>query len=290
MHNYRVIVKELCFLTNHNHSNIMHLRTLQLHRDCDNMFFLLALFHNYSLHTWTSSYTLYIYILGLKRSLRMFQRFEACTSSGVNKIASKVCTFDYTHAHFNTFLKLKKMASSTGSSGSSSSSHDVSRKISDVWKYFTKTSDKKKAICSICHKELAYSGGTTNLRDHVSSKHPLQYFPAGNTATGGKTASLDGFVRPSKCSEARAKGITDRVSQMVVQDLRPIRLVECEGFWNLLSYLEPGYTLPSRKQFSSDIIYKFETCKDKLKKRLEAEALSIALTTDICAAWPQRHI
>ena len=141
--------------------------------------------------------------------------------------------------------------------------------------------DKKKAICSICHKELAYSGGTTNLRDHISLKHPLQYFPAGKTATGGKTASLDGFVRPSKCSEARAKGITDRVSQMIVQDLQPIRLVECEGFRNLLSYLEPGYTLPSQKQFSSDIIHKFETCKDKLKKRLEAEALSIALTTDI---------
>ena len=155
------------------------------------------------------------------------------------------------------------------------------RKISDVWKYFTKTPDKKKAICSICHKELAYSGGTTNLRDHVSSKHPLQYFPAGKTATGSKTTTLDGFVRPSKCSEARAKGITDRVSQMIVQDLRPIRLVECEGFRNLLSYLEPGYTLPSRKQFSMEINHKFEACKDKLKKCLEAEALSMALTTDI---------
>ena len=128
------------------------------------------------------------------------------------------------------------MTSSVGSSGSSSSSHDVSRKISDVWKYFTKTPDKKKAICSICHKELAYSGGTTNLHDHVSSKHPLQYFPAGKAATGSKTASLDGFVRPSKCSKACAKGITDRVSQMIVQDLRPIRLVECEGFRNLLRY------------------------------------------------------
>ena len=155
------------------------------------------------------------------------------------------------------------------------------RKISDVWKYFTKTPDKKKAICSICHKELAYSGGTTNLRDHVSSKHPLQYFPAGKTATGSKTTTLDGFVRPSKCSEARAKGITDRVSQMIVQDLRPIRLVECEGFRNLLSYLEPGYTLPSRKQFNMDINHKFEACKDKLKKCLEAEALSMALTTNI---------
>ena len=72
------------------------------------------------------------------------------------------------------------------------------RKISDVWKYFTKTPDKKKAICSICHKELAYSGGTTNLRDHVSSKRPLQYFPASKTPTGSKTTTLYGFVRVSR--------------------------------------------------------------------------------------------
>ena len=138
----------------------------------------------------------------------------------------------------------------------SDSQSDVSsiRKISDVWKYFTRTPDKKKAICSICHKELAYSGGTTNLRNHLSSKQPLQYFPASKTPAGSKTTTLDGFVRVSKCSEARTKSITDRVSQMIVQDLRPIRLVECEGFRNLLSYLEPGYTLPSRKQFSMDSI------------------------------------
>jgi len=36
---------------------------------------------------------------------------------------------------------------------------------------------------------------------------------------------MDDFVRRTKCSEARAKSITDRISQMIVQDLRPIRVV-----------------------------------------------------------------
>lgn len=40
--------------------------------------------------------------------------------------------------------------------------------------------------------------------------------------------------------KAHAKGITDRVSQMITQDLPLIRMGECEGFWNLLSYLENG--------------------------------------------------
>ena len=94
--------------------------------------------------------------------------------------------------------------------------------------------DKKKAICSICQKVLAYSGGTLNLCEYLSSKHSLQYFSACSDmpTTGSKMKRLDGFVQPFKCTEARAKGITDRVSQMIVQDLWLIRMVECEGFQN----------------------------------------------------------
>ena len=102
--------------------------------------------------------------------------------------------------------------------------------------------DKEKAICYICQKPLAYSDSTSNLHKHLSSKHLLQYFSARSdkTITGSKMKTLDGFVKPSKCMKAPAKGITDQVSQMIVQDLRLIRMGECEGFQNLLSYLENG--------------------------------------------------
>ena len=175
------------------------------------------------------------------------------------------------------------MASEAGSSNSQSDVFST-HKVLDIWKYFTKMADKKKAICSICKKALAYSGSTRNLREHLSSRHSLQNFSAGSckTTTGNKAiTSLDGFVKSSKCTEARAKEITHRVSQMIVQDLRPIRIVECEGFQNLLNYLEPGYTLPSRKQFTVDITYKLKMCKEKPKKCLEDETPSMALTTNI---------
>ena len=127
-------------------------------------------------------------------------------------------------------------AASSSSGGSSSSSgvtssdsnstrikevkeHDEysARKVSDVWKYFTKTPDRKKAVCSLCDREFAYSGGTTNLRDHLSAKHSLQYSTASKPTT--ERTTLDDFVKRTKCSEARAKNITERVSQMIVQDL-----------------------------------------------------------------------
>ena len=58
--------------------------------------------------------------------------------------------------------------------------------------------------------------------------------------TGSKTKTLDGFVKASKCMKVHVKVITDRVSHMIVQDLWLIRMGECEGFQNLLSYLENG--------------------------------------------------
>ena len=143
----------------------------------------------------------------------------------------------------------------------SESSGNSFRKVSDVWNYFTKLSDKKKAVCSICRKELAYLGGTTNLRDHLTSKHALHYYSADKKNESQKK-TLDGFVTRSRCSDACSKNITDRVTEMIVKDLRPIRTVECEGFRNLMNYLEPGYVIPSRKQFAADIIFKHTKCQE----------------------------
>jgi len=81
------------------------------------------------------------------------------------------------------------------------------RKVSEVWKYFNKSVDKKKAVCSICDKALSYSGRTTNLRDHLEAMHPPQYFTATKPTT--ERTMLDDFVRHTKCSKACAKNITD---------------------------------------------------------------------------------
>ena len=58
-------------------------------------------------------------------------------------------------------------------------------------------------------------------------------------------------------------------------------MVEGEGFRELMSYLEPGYTIPSRKYFSSTIQRKHVLGKQKIKLKMKVEAQSVALTTDI---------
>jgi len=150
-----------------------------------------------------------------------------------------------------------------------------SRPVSDVWKLYTKLHDQRKAICTIYKREFAYLGGTTNLRNHLSSKHSMLSSQDVETAMTKcrKSSTLDGFVRPTRCSEVRAKNISDRVTHMIVQDPRPIHIVECNGFCDLMKYLEPGYVLPSRKQFTTDINFKHAMCKQRLKEKLGEKAV-----------------
>jgi len=113
---------------------------------------------------------------------------------------------------------IKKMAvreASQSSSGNRTDGGDLNvrgsedatgKRVSDVWKHFIKSADRKKAVCTICDKELSYLGGTTNLRDHLEAKHALQYC-ATSKPTTGRTTTMDEFVRRTKYSEARAKNI-----------------------------------------------------------------------------------
>ena len=127
-------------------------------------------------------------------------------------------------------------------------------------------------------------GGTTNLRKHLVSKHPLQYQPASkSTGSAGSTstqATLLSFIKATR-SEAQAKEITERICEMIALDARPICMVEGEGFHQLLNFLEPGYTI---KQFTAMVEHKHGLGKERLKLQLKEKATKVALTTDIWAS------
>jgi len=77
------------------------------------------------------------------------------------------------------------------------------------------------------------------------------------------------------------QAITERVINMVAIDLKPITMVEGEGFVDLLHNLEPGYKLPSRKHVTKMIQKKHESVIEKPQTKINKEAKSISLTTDI---------
>ena len=52
---------------------------------------------------------------------------------------------------------------------------------SAVWKYFTRSSDKKSASCNLCGTNLTYLGATANLLNHVKNKHPASLSGSDNS-------------------------------------------------------------------------------------------------------------
>jgi len=94
-----------------------------------------------------------------------------------------------------------------------------SKPVSDVWKLIRSFMIKGKLCAIFVRKNLCT--WLTNLWNHLSS---MLYSPNVETAMTKcrKSSTLDGFVRLTRCSETRAKNISD----MIVQDLRPIQTVD----------------------------------------------------------------
>ena len=144
---------------------------------------------------------------------------------------------------------------------------------SPVWDHFQKI-DPKKVKCKSCE---AYHGGTTSIKSHLLSHHP-QLCPADSNTS--QSNSMDQFVAPKKCSTARSKEITRRIAEMVARDLRAISLVDCVGFNNLMSYVEPGYSVPSHTHIATVCRRLYESEKDRLINII-SKCDHVGLTTDI---------
>ena len=96
---------------------------------------------------------------------------------------------------------------------------------------------------------------------------------------------MDTFVNRFKCPPARAKKITELVAFMVAKDLRPAAIVDGEGFKRLLSYLEPGYVVPSSVHIMDVIAHKYTLAKEKLRRILAENTTKYSLTTDIWTSF-----
>ena len=149
------------------------------------------------------------------------------------------------------------------------------RKSSDVWKYFHKEdSSPNSVLCMICERSFSYRGGTTNLRDHLERQHSSIYRPK---PTSSKQATLVGI---QICSERRSKEVIQRILTFIIKDIRPIAVVEGEGFIEMVKLMKQGY-IPCRKHFVKLLQEKFLVGVTNLKKILGDDVKKFAITTDI---------
>jgi hypothetical protein len=101
---------------------------------------------------------------------------------------------------------------------------------SDVWKYFTRSLDKKTAKCNLCNTDFTYCGGTTNLRNHLKAKHPVS-----ENSEAKKQTTMAAFVSTptKKMTTSENERITQAIADMVVKDYVRIKCSRQQSFRRL---------------------------------------------------------
>ena len=108
---------------------------------------------------------------------------------------------------------------------------------------------------------------------------PCSYIPESAGSSGQK--KVQSVLKVQKCSAERTKILDNLIVGLAVQDLRPTRIVEGKGFQKLMEYCELGYTILSQKHLSTMILEQFVKGRALLAERLQDDALSLSVTTDI---------
>lgn len=94
-----------------------------------------------------------------------------------------------------------------------------------------------------------------------------------------KQRTMRGFlIGNAPCTPQRAAVLTDGILNMLVTDMRPLSMVEDDGFTKMIHTLNPGYTLPSRTHFTKR---KYEEIFMKVKSAINTTTNKLALTTDV---------
>ena len=93
---------------------------------------------------------------------------------------------------------------------------------------------------------------------------------------------MNEFLQKKDCSPQFAAALTDSVLNMIIKDMRPLSMVEDEGFRAMVKTFQPGYVLPKRTCFTNMMEKKYEHEFLRVKLALSSSRSMVSLTTD---AW-----
>ena len=140
------------------------------------------------------------------------------------------------------------------------------------WLPFGWLTDPKHVRCKICQRDIAYSGNTTNLKQHLINWHPEQCSSSSRGSAGAKQPTLEEFaVRPKpkmSSSSLKVMDIKRAIATFVVKDVRPVSIVEGEGFQHLMQVVEPTFVVPFRKTVMKEIRDMHEQVRAKVVTEL----------------------
>ncbi|XP_072400434.1 zinc finger BED domain-containing protein 4-like [Diabrotica undecimpunctata] len=188
------------------------------------------------------------------------------------------------------------------------------RKVSDMWEHFDEVNSKGVAKCKYCSSIIKTTGGSMgNLKRHLGRKHPTVNLLIERISSifvqeirddiqdeiiAESTEEMPGPSNPvkkpikkdtqSKLEEYVSKPISSKISRsfdiqllrMVVKEYQPFSLVDDVEFKKFVSMLNPGYSLPTRKMLSNNLLSQlYQSELEKVKQKLK-NINAVCLTTD----------
>ena len=99
----------------------------------------------------------------------------------------------------------------------------------------------------------------------------------GDLEVGKKQTVMSMYSR--KCPPSHATKITTLIAELVARDLRPLSIVEDDGFRQLWNYVEPKYQVPSQLHVRSVCQKLYHSERERLMTKLQAK--HVALTNDL---------
>lgn len=156
---------------------------------------------------------------------------------------------------------------------------------------------KQHVLCTLCHQEMPYKNKTTNLFSQLKRHHVKEYMQMrGNICTSSSTSSskasssrvsiVESFERltPLSRSSPHHKQLVDAVGDFILEDLKPVAVVDGSGFKKLMKAAEPRFTIPSHTYYSQIVFpQKYGEIKARVDSLLSA-AQYCSITTDIWTA------
>lgn len=85
----------------------------------------------------------------------------------------------------------------------------------------------------------------------------------------------------ASCTPQQAAVLTDSILNMLVTDMRPLSMVENDGFRKIIHTLNLGYTLPSRTHFTKLMERKYEETFKEVKTAINTNNSKLAGTWDM---------
>lgn len=83
------------------------------------------------------------------------------------------------------------------------------------------------------------------------------------------------------CTPWQAAFLTESILNMIVTDMRPLLMVQDEGFITIVQTFNPGYTLPSRTHLTKLMETKYKQTFKEVKTAVNSNHSKLALKADV---------